>query len=211
MLSARHPGRRCRRNQRAAGCREAPLSRTRASRSPDRARTTNCSRPIGASSTRASITRAAACASASRRRSDCTALAADADCLVIDPDSRLTQLGLLPVCPEERYHFFESRAYGADTGQIAARTRRAMGARDIRRCAAPSPTSRWPSQSRDSRALPSAWAWARTRPSAFADPFEERLIALLAQRGLPICIDKGAGGAEAERVERAVARVGRHR
>ena len=43
-----------------------------------------------------------------------TLLAGD-DCLVIDPDSRLTQLGLLAVCPEERYHFFESRAYGADT------------------------------------------------------------------------------------------------
>ena len=34
--------------------------------------------------------------------------------MVIDPDSRLTQLGLLPVCPEERYHLFESRAYGED-------------------------------------------------------------------------------------------------
>ena len=33
--------------------------------------------------------------------------------IVIDPDSRLTQLGLLPVCPEENYYFFESRAYGA--------------------------------------------------------------------------------------------------
>src|SRR5207245_8731657 len=32
--------------------------------------------------------------------------------IVIDPDSRLTQLGLLPVCPEENYFFFESRAYG---------------------------------------------------------------------------------------------------
>ncbi|MEP7363026.1 MAG: flagellar hook basal-body protein, partial [Acidobacteriota bacterium] len=27
-------------------------------------------------------------------------------------DSRLTQLGLLPVCPEESYYFFESRCYG---------------------------------------------------------------------------------------------------
>src|ERR1051326_5619222 len=36
--------------------------------------------------------------------------------IVIDPDSRLTQLGLLPVCPEETYYFFESRAYGAAGG-----------------------------------------------------------------------------------------------
>jgi hypothetical protein len=36
--------------------------------------------------------------------------------IVIDPDSRLTQLGLLPVCPEDRYFFFESRAYGGASG-----------------------------------------------------------------------------------------------
>ena len=33
--------------------------------------------------------------------------------IVIDPDSRLTQLGLLPICPEEDYYLFESRSYGA--------------------------------------------------------------------------------------------------
>ena len=41
-----------------------------------------------------------------------------------------------------------------------------------------------------------------------ADPFEEQLLALLAGTGLPLCIDKGAGGDEAERVDRAVARSG---
>ena len=35
--------------------------------------------------------------------------------IVIDPDSRLTQLGLLPVCPEENYFFFESRVYGGQS------------------------------------------------------------------------------------------------
>ena len=30
--------------------------------------------------------------------------------IVIDPDSRITQLGLLPVCAEENYYLFESRA-----------------------------------------------------------------------------------------------------
>ena len=33
---------------------------------------------------------------------------------MIDPDSRLSQLGLLPVCADEDYFFFESRAYGGD-------------------------------------------------------------------------------------------------
>ena len=37
--------------------------------------------------------------------------------LVIDPDSRLTQLGLIPVCDDARYFFFESRAYGGDSDE----------------------------------------------------------------------------------------------
>ena len=32
------------------------------------------------------------------------------DTLVVDPDSRLTQLGLYPVAPEHRYYFFDSRS-----------------------------------------------------------------------------------------------------
>ena len=41
-----------------------------------------------------------------------------------------------------------------------------------------------------------------------ADPFEENCSALLAARGVAVCIDKGAGGEEAARVERAVERSG---
>jgi ADP-heptose:LPS heptosyltransferase len=36
------------------------------------------------------------------------------DCLILDPDSRLTQLGLLPLVAADRnYHFFESRGFRA--------------------------------------------------------------------------------------------------
>ena len=34
--------------------------------------------------------------------------------IVIDPDSRLTQLGLIPICDDSRYFFFESRAFGGE-------------------------------------------------------------------------------------------------
>ena len=34
--------------------------------------------------------------------------------LVLDPDSRLTQLGLIPICDDARYYFFESRAFGGN-------------------------------------------------------------------------------------------------
>ena len=51
--------------------------------------------------------------------------AQEGDVLVLDPDSRLTQLGLLPVLDDERYLFFESRRYGHETalplGQLTAR------------------------------------------------------------------------------------------
>ncbi len=161
----RNPGRRCRRYQRAAGRREAPVSQRADRVCRTRAKTTNCSPAIRAWNTRAWIIRAAACASASPRRSELHALAADADCLVIDPDSRLTQLGLLPVCPEERYRLFESRAYGGGYRSIAAGTGRAMGARDVRRCGRQALHRASRTASRDSRASPSAWAWARTRPS----------------------------------------------
>jgi ADP-heptose:LPS heptosyltransferase len=40
------------------------------------------------------------------------------------------------------------------------------------------------------------------------DPFEERLLALLAAGGAALVVDKGAGGEEAARVQRAVERSG---
>jgi len=148
------------------------------------------------------------------------------DAMVLDPDSRLTQLGLLPICPDERYHLFESRAYGAPL-----RSRDRQGA--VADSTAESCTS--------SLSLPElAAAWARetlgverARPylalAALAaphggitvslgvgenpakrlpDPFEEKLLALLAATGLPLTIDKGAGGEEAARVEEACRRAG---
>lgn len=58
------------------------------------------------------------------------------DVLVLDPDSRLTQLGLLPVLADDsRYVFFESRRFGHETslplGQLTARWWQALsGAQD---------------------------------------------------------------------------------
>jgi ADP-heptose:LPS heptosyltransferase len=139
------------------------------------------------------------------------ALAADPDSVVIDPDSRLTQLGLLPVCPDERYHLFESRAYGAETDKSlpelaadwAAETLGISGAKPyiavvLDKAAAP----------KQAPYIAVSLGVGENPAKRIADPFEEQLLALLAKTGLPICIDKGAGGAEAERVERAVQRSG---
>ena len=39
------------------------------------------------------------------------------DGLVLDPDSRLTQLGLIRVCPDDGYRLFESRSFGGDANE----------------------------------------------------------------------------------------------
>jgi ADP-heptose:LPS heptosyltransferase len=139
------------------------------------------------------------------------ALAADPDCVVIDPDSRLTQLGLLPVCSEDSYLLFESRAYGAETDKSlpeltadwAAETLGVSGCKPYiavvsDKAAAPIPAPY----------ITVSLGVGENPAKRIGDPFEEQLLALLAKTGLPVCIDKGAGGAEAERVERAVQRSG---
>lgn len=135
------------------------------------------------------------------------ALADNPECLVLDPDSRLTQSGLLDICPDERYRFFESRAYGAETDlplselttRWADETLGAAGAKPYIALA-----ERIKTEPRIAVSLGVGENAAKRLP----DPFEERLLALLASSGLPVVIDKGAGGAEAERVERAVQRSG---
>ena len=134
-------------------------------------------------------------------------LLAGGDSLVIDPDSRLTQLGLLEVCPDERYHFFESRAYGADTDRPlpelaaawAAESFGVNGARPYLALGTPPQRSRYIAVSLGVGENP-----AKRLP----DPFEEELLRLLSSLGLPLCADLGAGGEEAVRVRRAVERSG---
>ncbi len=122
--------------------------------------------------------------------------------IVIDPDSRLTQLGLLPICPEEDYYFFETRSYGAEGIDSLVTL-----------------TKRWVEETFGVTGDPymttglDATEFATTvsfgvgeNPSKrVADPFEAEVLRRLPR---PILIDKGAGGEEAERVERAVAKVG---
>jgi ADP-heptose:LPS heptosyltransferase len=138
------------------------------------------------------------------------ALASDADCLVLDPDSRLTQLGLLPICPEDRYHLFESRRYGGTSEQnlpaLAAQwSRETLGVANAAPYIAVAPL-----MSREARPAPyiAVSLGVGDNPAKrISDGFERQLLALLSAR-LPLVIDKGAGGEEAARVERAAARSG---
>jgi len=123
--------------------------------------------------------------------------------IVIDPDSRLTQLGLLPICSEEDYYFFESRSYGGDSDEpLSVLTRRwiseTFGVADAR------PYIQTGLDATEF-ATTVSFGVGENPAKRIPGPFEEELLRQLPR---PVLIDRGAGGEEADRVERAVARAG---
>ncbi len=123
--------------------------------------------------------------------------------IVIDPDSRLTQLGLLPICPEEDYYLFESRSYGAESEEpLPALARRwvseIFGVADARPYIATGLDAA-------EFATTVSFGVGENPSKRVPDPFEEEALRRLPR---PILIDKGAGGEEADRVERAVEKAG---
>jgi ADP-heptose:LPS heptosyltransferase len=125
-----------------------------------------------------------------------------ADALVIDPDSRLTQLGLLPVCRPENYLFFESRSYASDSSQslaqLTSRWCREMMGVDAHPYIAVAPSAPLPRPS-----VTVSLGVGENSNKRLADPFEPELLRALAATGARIWIDAGAGGEEAERVTKA--------
>ena len=136
------------------------------------------------------------------------------DSVVIDPDSRLTQLGLLPVCPEDGYYLFESRGYGGETDRAlpelaAAWAEETFGVSGAKPYVALERSSAGPGGHPLVAGSYAVSLGVGENPAKrIPDPFEERLLALLASRGAALAIDKGAGGEEAARVDRAVGRSG---
>lgn len=123
-----------------------------------------------------------------------------AESIVIDPDSRLSQLGLLPVCEEDRYYFFESRAYGGDSDStLVELTKRwvseTFGVDDARPFTAPH-------RSELSADIAISLGVGENVEKRLDDAFEENLVRALASQGKSILIDEGAGGEESRRVQR---------
>jgi ADP-heptose:LPS heptosyltransferase len=124
------------------------------------------------------------------------------DCLVIDPDSRLTQLGLLPVCPEDRYFFFESRAYGGDSTSNLTTLARRWARETFGVIARPYMA---PAGVPDEAEIAVSFGVGENLSKRIPGAFEADLLRLLSQRARNIIVDKGAGGEEAERVDCAIA------
>ncbi|MCC6858113.1 MAG: hypothetical protein IT158_06125, partial [Bryobacterales bacterium] len=129
--------------------------------------------------------------------------------IVIDPDSRLTQLGLLPVCPEERYFFFESRGWGGSGSEplsvLASRwAQETLGVDEARAFLAPAAQP----LCSERPLVTVSFGVGENQAKRIADPFEGELLRSLAARSCIVLVDKGAGGEEAARVERAAAACG---
>jgi ADP-heptose:LPS heptosyltransferase len=131
----------------------------------------------------------------------------DPDALVIDPDSRLTQLGLLPA--GQNYLFFESRSYGGDGEEslpaLTARwCREVLGADGAPYVAVP------PAGAGSKPAIAISLGTGENPGKRVADPFEAGLIAQMARITPEIWIDSGAGGEESDRVAKAAAAIPHH-
>lgn len=137
------------------------------------------------------------------------ALGEDTGTVILDPDSRLSQLGMLPIAPPERYLFFPSRSYGHDSldslPALAARwVRRRLGIEDAIPYIAPKVHFDFSGQ----RVAAVSLGVGENPAKRIDDDFEARLLAVLASRMQTVIVDHGAGGEEAERVDRAIAASG---
>jgi ADP-heptose:LPS heptosyltransferase len=119
--------------------------------------------------------------------------------IVIDPDSRLTQLGLIPVCDEARYFFFESRAAGGEleaslSELIASWLMQVFDTDGARPYVAPLVQEKIAS-------ITVSWGVGENADKRVCDELESDVLKKLLTWGRPVLLDRGAGGEEADRVD----------
>lgn len=126
--------------------------------------------------------------------------------VVIDPDSRLTQLGLIPICDDARYFFFESRAFGGESdanlsGLTAEWLSGVFDIGSVRPYVAP------PKQERLADVTVS-WGVGDNCNKRIDDQFEFEVVSGLLRRNFTVLLDRGAGGEEGARIDALVQRLG---
>ncbi|MBL8241334.1 MAG: hypothetical protein JNM66_28175 [Bryobacterales bacterium] len=121
-------------------------------------------------------------------------LLTDEGTLVLDPDSRLSQLGLLPLADVERTLFFESRGVGGPADSLVALARGFVGSAmgvEARPWIQP-PAPEW---------VPAAdvavsFGVGENAAKRVSDAFEYEVVQGLLDRGLKVLLDSGAPGTE---------------
>jgi len=145
--------------------------------------------------------------------------------LIVDPDSRLTQLGLLPVVQDEtHYYFFESRGYQkpgiSSLGQLTAQwAHEVFGEGEpLYPCVHLRPSDRAFAEAfigriRESgarRLISLNFGVGENPTKRIPDPFELQVVLSLIQARAVIILDKGTGTEEARRVEAIAKTVEQH-
>ena len=126
--------------------------------------------------------------------------------IVIDPDSRLTQLGLMPVGEDDaRYYFFESRAFGGELTVGLSRLA-AEWLTEVFDVETPRPYVAPPPQLNIAD-ITVSWGVGENGQKRISDEFEYRVLSKLLRRGRSVLLDRGAGGEEAKRVDCLVQRL----
>jgi len=122
------------------------------------------------------------------------------DGVVIDSDSRLTQLGLISICDERDYFFFPSRAHpGERLPDIAAAwAGEIFGVESAKPYIAPLPSTGPPADITVSLGV------GGNPAKRLDDNFERKLLGALAETGASVLVDKGGSAEERARVERAL-------
>ena len=127
------------------------------------------------------------------------------DSIVVDPDSRLTQLGILPVCPEDEYFFFESRAFRANSDlalpQLTSEWCEEVFGESGRPWLCPVTTTATPV------GVAASLGVGDNPAKRIPGSFEEDLLRSLVQRNLSVMVDEGGGGEETERVRELCKRI----
>ncbi len=121
--------------------------------------------------------------------------------IVIDPDSRITQLGMIPLCDPAHYFHFPSRTAGANssqnlTGLIGHWLLQTFGASATAYIA--------PVTSEQASGVATSLGVGDNESKRIGGDFESRLLAALGARYATIWVDCGVGGEEARRVTAAV-------
>ena len=131
--------------------------------------------------------------------------------LIIDPDSRLTQLGLLPLTRGDRgYHFFESRSYEAERLDPLGK----LTGRWLNEVFGPDDEPAYPFVQLAPQDTLAGASLRRTSPEPIAavnlgvgdraakrvgDPFEKDLLRSLLEKGYRVVLDRGSGDEELRR------------
>jgi hypothetical protein len=126
--------------------------------------------------------------------------------IVIDPDSRLTQLGLIPICDDSRYYFFESRAFGGETDATLSQLTGEWLA-EVFDIEPPQPYVAPPQQQRIAD-ITVSWGVGDNENKRIDDQFEYAVLSRLLREGRPILLDRGDGGPEAARADAFAERLG---